>query len=320
MTPLEKGTPPWLGNRDDSSLRRKGWLVVAVLAVVLGLAAMFLWTPSEPSFKGKSLSHWLEAYQIPFMTTNGLWRNGKPIGADDETPTRYEADAAFEAIGTNAIPTLLRLIQHRDSRRGYWQFSLAHKAPFFRIVRISAHSPNNEALMAFRALGTNAGPAVPQLMEIYKRESDRDTKDWVLPTLIQIGPPAEAAVPMLLRILAETNIWLRENAVQALAAIHADAPVVVPALIPCLRDPDAMIRLAAVIGIGRYGKAAKSAAPALLELLRDPKLSAGPFYTFTTPSGAPALVHAATIAETATNALRDIDPETARKAGIWDDW
>jgi len=320
MTPSEKGNHPRLGNPHYPSMRRKGWLVPAVFAVLLGLAAVLLLTPSEPSYRGKPLTHWLQAYKITITATNSLWRNSKPIGADDEAPSRYEADAAIEAIGTNAIPILLRLIQHRDSRLRYWQFSLARKAPFFRIAPVSARSPNHEALMAFRALGTNAGPAVPQLMEIYNRESNRNTRNWVLSGLAEIGPPAEQAVPLLLRTLADTNTQSRENAARALGAIHADAPVVVPALIPCLRDPEARIRLAAVIALREYGKAAKSAVRELLELLRDPKLSAGPFYTFTTLSGTPARVNAVTIAEMATNALRDIDPETAAKAGIRNNW
>jgi hypothetical protein len=318
MTPSEEINRPWLGNPNRSSLRRKGWLVVAVLVLLVAVATVLLSTPSEPSYKGKSLSYWLQAYKIPFTATHGLWRNGKPIGADEDLPTRSQADTAIRAIGTNAIPTLLRLIQRRDNRHSYWQFSLARKLPFFRVAPVSPFDPNYEALMAFIELGPDAGPAVPQLVKVYYSEPDRDTKDWVIPTLTQLGPAAEPAVPMLLHALDGTNTLLRANAIFALGAIHADAPVVVPALIACLHKPEYEVRLAAVMALGDYGKVAKSAVPALLELLRDPKRNPALSPTYTTATGGSA--HLPTIGQMVTFASLEIDPEAAAKMGMKASW
>jgi hypothetical protein len=299
-------------------MRNKPWPIVAGIAVLIAVAAAFLLTPSEPSYKGKPLTYWLQAYKIPFTATNGLWRNGKALGADDEAPSRFETDAAIKAIGTNAIPTLLRLIQHRDSRLRYWQFSLARKSPFFRIAPVSSFSPNYEAFMAFKVLGTNAGPAVPQLLEIYNRESDRDTRDRVVSALTQIGPPAQPAVPMLLRRLAGTNTWMRVNAIVALGAIHSDSEAVVPALTSSLRDPGYDVRFAAIMALKDFGKAAKSAGPALVELLSDAKRDTWPSPAFATWTGGRAQIPS--LGAIATNALLEIDPAAAAKAGIRDDW
>jgi HEAT repeat protein len=172
--------------------------------------------------------------------------------------------------------------------------------------------------MAFKALGANAGPAVPQLIEIYNHESDRDTKDWVLPALAEIGPPAKPAIPMLLRTLSGTNVWPRENAVRALGEIRSDAADVVPPLISCLADPEPRLRLAAVMALRNFGTDAKAAAPALLELLRDAKRSVGPVLVMKLPPGV--TVKTPTVGEMATNALWEIDPDAAAKAGVRCPW
>jgi HEAT repeat protein len=282
-------------------MRNKPWLIVGLIAVIVAVAAALLRTPSEPVYHGKPLSNWLRGYSA---TARG------------EAPMRGEAEAAIRAIGTNAIPTLLHMIEHRDNPLEDRMLSLAQKIPFLRIQRVSPLDPNYEAVMAFKVLGTKAGSAVPRLIEIYNHEPDRDTKFWVISALAEIGPAAEPAVPILLHTLSGTNTRLRENAARALGEIHADASVVVPPLISCLNDPDPTLRLAAVFALRNFGKEAKAAAPALRELVRDAKRSAGPIFAGTFAPG----VSVPTIGEMATNALWEIDPDAAAKAGMRDPW
>jgi len=210
------------------------------------------------------------------------------------------------------------MMEHRDNPLEDRLLALARKIPLVRIEQFSPLDPNYEAVQAFKVLGTNAAPAVPQLIEIYNRESNRETKDWVLPTLAEIGPPAKPAVPILLRAISGTNMWQRENAARALGEIHTDAAEVVPPLISCLGDPDSRLRLAAVMALRNFGKDARSAAPALLELIRDPNRSAGPYYPWKLPPGV--TVKTPTIAEMATNALWEIDADAAAKAGMTCPW
>jgi hypothetical protein len=245
-------------------MRNKLRLLVAAIAVLFALSAILLWSPSEPRYEGKPLTHWLQAYQIPTTPFAAASRPGRSATGRGYPPTRGEAESAI------------------------------------------------------RAIGTNAGPAVPQLIEIFNRESDRDTKDWVLPVLAEIGPPAEPAVPMLLSTLSGTNAWLRENAARALGEIRADAAEVVPALIFCLRAPEPRLREASVMALRNFGKQAKAAAPALLELVRDPKLASSPNPLFISPPGVS--VRIPTLGELATNALWQIDPEAATKAGMRFPW
>jgi hypothetical protein len=67
-----------------------------------------------------------------------------------------------------------------------------------------------------------------------------------------------------------------------------------------------------------FGKDAKMAGPALLDLARDAKRSAGLKNGLKLPPGV--TVHTPTIGEMTTNALWEVDPALARKAGMAYPW
>jgi hypothetical protein len=217
-------------NEYYSRMQSKPWLIATVIAVIIAAVAVFLRTPSEPAYQGKPLTHWLRGWK-PLIAI--------PLASAGNAPTSDEAESAMRAIGTNALPTLLRMMEHHDSPLKDRLLSLAQKIPFLRMEPVSPLDLNVEAEMAFNVLGPKAGPAVSKLIEIYNRESDLLTKNYVLRALAHIGPPAEPAVPMLLRAISGTNaLSLRGNAIYALGSIHAEAANVVPALISCLADPE----------------------------------------------------------------------------------
>lgn len=292
----------------------KRWLIVAGIGVALAVAGALVWSPSEPEYHDKPLRFWLQAFDPNYRSKPP----GYSTNATDEGPTRDEAETVIRAIGTNALPTLLRMIAYHLNPLEIKLRLLILRLPSILRVQPTNPNPNSEALMAFYTLGTNAGPAVPQLIEICDRESDRNTRNWVLTALGEIGPPAKAAIPMLLSIASSTNAQWRERAVIDLGDIHSDPADVVPTLILCLGDPDPKIRLDSVLSLQKFGEDAKLAGPALLELARGPKRSVGPNYGFKGPPGTH--VRISTVGEMATNALWEVDPALARKAGMADRW
>lgn len=72
--------------------------------------------------------------------------------------------------------------------------------------------------------------------------------------------------------LAEENPSVRRQAVQALAALGADAKTAVPSLIRAMDDTDDAVREGAMAALGRIGPAAEEAVPALLRALPDKDL------------------------------------------------
>src|SRR5436190_1463475 len=91
--------------------RRRRLLFLAVIVLAAGgLAAWFL-LPNEPTYHGRTLSAWLEDYSNPLMHV----RSVREISPAFYTLKMEGARKAVLAIGTNAIPTLLKLTQATDS-------------------------------------------------------------------------------------------------------------------------------------------------------------------------------------------------------------
>ncbi len=94
-----------------------------------------------------------------------------------------------------------------------------------------------------------------------------------LETLAEIGPRARVAVPVLLRVLAEAGEHgglRRGKAAEALGAIGHDPARTVPLLVSLLTDREMWVRDGAVKGLGRFGNSAQAAVPHLVKLLEDP--------------------------------------------------
>jgi HEAT repeat protein len=262
---------------------KKRRILLAMLPVAL--LAWFAWQmmkQREPVYEGKPLGVWLEGYDPS--------NRDAPIG-------RWEADLAVRQIGTDAIPTLLRMLQARDSAVKLKLIAVAQRRHLIRIKHIPAALRNWEAVRGFEELGARASNAVPALIEMYDRdESSQWLTRWEIGLALgYIGPPAMAAIPSLLRGASDPNSLVRGGALSGLGGIHARAEMVVPILTKSLSDPDAACRATAAGGLQNFGATAKSAVSALVQSLedRDPVARAQ-----------------------AEGALKKIDPEAAAKAGV----
>jgi HEAT repeats len=253
---------------------KKRRILLAVLVVVLSGLAWWLLRPSEPYYKSKSLSAWLEDYTL-----------NDSSGTDD----------AVRHIGTNAIPTLLGMLRARDSPLKAKFIELVGGPHFAGIDFITAGERNFQARLAFRALGPDASNAVPQLLQIYAENISLDSRCQTMAALGEIGPEAKSAIPTILGVLKTTNGPVRWYAVLALGRIHGEPELVVPELLKPLHDPDARLHRYAAEALGEFGTNAQSAIPDLTLMLNDPNN----------------LTRYA-----ATNALKQIDPEAAARAGV----
>ena len=110
-------------------------------------------------------------------------------------------------------------------------------------------------------LGPNALPAVPALLE---ELSVWETGGDAYQVFRRIGP---VAVPMLVRELADQDPDARANAASALGAIGPPAHAAVPVLIQALGDQH--VRASAARALGHIGPAAEPAVGVLVPLLRQ---------------------------------------------------
>jgi hypothetical protein len=88
-------------------MRRKQIVVASLILsaiVISGVVFFFLQSTREPVYQGKPLSVWLKGYDTSNMEE--LFKNN---GAK-----LHELDKIVSQVGTNAIPTLLRLLREED--------------------------------------------------------------------------------------------------------------------------------------------------------------------------------------------------------------
>jgi hypothetical protein len=266
--------------------KKRRILIATLLIVLLGGLAWWLLRPGEPSYKGKTLSAWLEDY-------------GPSQGPEEKYGTGYryspQTEEALRNIGTNAIPTLLLMVRAKDSPLKSKVMEFLGRHDWIKIKLSPASDKNRAACDAFRVLGAQAKTAVPELVRDYETNKSANSA-WIYTYALGcIGPAATDAIPPLLRGLGVTNSARRLDIVVALGQIHGEPERVVPELEKLLGDPRMLMREFTVDALGFFGTNARSAVPDLTAMLNDRDLR---------------------IRNAATNALKQIDPEAAAKAGV----
>src|SRR5262245_47282072 len=80
------------------TLKRRALLAAMATLLAVGLAVLVWPREQEPSYGGRALSEWLAVYA----------RGQNAAATDSETRESERAATAVRAIGTNAVPILLR--------------------------------------------------------------------------------------------------------------------------------------------------------------------------------------------------------------------
>lgn len=212
--------------------------------------------------------------------SRNLVYQGKPVkawlfqlrGADPKR--NAEAEAALDALGTNAIPELIRLVRAKDA--GWRILIWGHAAqlpPRVRARILWRIGPTNAcvirpmAAQALKRLGPAAAPAVPALAQMLRQGSSPYEQQEAAQTLAQIGAPALAA---LADITAHEKGGAGNAAALALVSRYpwprrsGTAGGKVP------EDPTASARQQAVETIGASDRADDWAAKVLARAVVDP--------------------------------------------------
>ena len=186
---------------------------------------------AEPVYNGTKLTAWLSNYS---------------------TPNRAPADQALRQIGSDALPTLLRMLRDNGP---------------------SEKSLHLQAAWGIRALGSNAQSAVPELIRIADQGVSTDSRAWTIEALGFIGEPARETLPQFLKWATNAEDRVRAEAVWALGWAFGkkgfECERVLPVLTGALHDTNTLVRVRALGSLQSYGPAAKSVVPSLIELLNS---------------------------------------------------
>ena len=165
---------------------RKRFFIFAAALVVVVLAGVLyiLLLPKEPSYHGKLLTYWLQQYQ---QTEFG----------DPKDPKRIESTEALRQIGTNAIPTLLRKLQARDSAAKSKLMEWNDEHDFLHLHLVPAEVQNSLAVGGFAVLGGLATNAIPAVLDIYNHAPNQESssKECANSILMGMYPAPGAANP-----------------------------------------------------------------------------------------------------------------------------
>ncbi|EEF63314.1 HEAT repeat domain-containing protein [Pedosphaera parvula] len=194
--------------------RNRILIVIAVVATLGGLACYFGKT-KEPRSQGRSLTQWLQVYCKTFPTQWIPPELGKP---DMSFQT---AERVVKGMGTNAIPTLLKLSQAEDSPAKLKLLAYLRRQSVIRYNYLYAEERRDLAANGFGMLKEDALPAVPALVELTKSKG-QEIRLHALRCLIIINPSRDQLLPVLLRACRESDSKMRHVATANLQALYPE--------------------------------------------------------------------------------------------------
>jgi HEAT repeats/HEAT repeat len=263
--------------------------VILVIAIFGGLTLLLLHS-REPVYQGTRLTVWCEQYHTNHWT-----------GRNQELDK--QAETAIRNIGTNALPSLLKMIGAKESPVRIKLLARVPK-PWLTRFHVSGVSEYKHELAQLRrhgahgliALGAAAKPAIPALIA-QLQDKEPDVRYVAVFTLRCLGPTAKDALPALITCINDSEFTVQDDAVIGLGTLQQEPERVVPILIDFLQkhSKDTILCPDAMGALSTFRAQANPAVPLLLRLLQDEQ---------------------ANIRSAATNALRQIDPQEAAKAGV----
>ena len=149
-------------------------------SIIIICVVAFTNSPKEPTWQGKTLSEWMFSHV-----------NKGPGGMFD-----MEGESAIREIGTNGLPTLMRMLQ-------------SDQGEVLTIVEteLHGHEPWEKpdlARHAIRLLGSNAYPLIPELISMTSNSNWR-SRYRGLRCLSDLRPEKAILFPVLERCLSDTN-------------------------------------------------------------------------------------------------------------------
>jgi HEAT repeat protein len=265
---------------------RSHLVLLAFLAAVLAGFIYSTFRSTEPHCDGKPLSFWLREIEA----------------SPDASTVRWQRAArAVRQIGTNAIPSLLTMLQTPDSLWKAEAVDWLQETVELDLTETLGSIRGRRAITGFRLLGpVVSAPALPRLAALATHRDPRISSQ-ALSALGEIG--GAAMVPTLVTVLTNGNSAARLQAASSLGALRGQGQDALPALVETLGDPDFTLRASAARALGEIALDAGRSVPALRRALSDTNRAVR-------TSAAMALGYFGTQAESALPAVRELSQNT----------
>lgn len=237
-------------------------LLILFAVIVLTVVIDTVRTSSRLSYGGRTLEQW---------TAEAERANRLRFSSSAAVEDLERARKAIRAIGTNAVPRLLSLLNTpRDLTVGDRVVNFA--ATNFPSFGIPIRNPSQrriQGIRGFEALGEAAAPWIPELVAVTTNDIG-----WGSPALVAVGVPA---LPAVTNLLANSVFPLTGNLIGALAnAVYSGrisetaASITVPALVDVAESQDSHARNYALTALGAIHQQPGECIPTLLKAVSDP--------------------------------------------------
>jgi hypothetical protein len=216
----------------------KRWRIIALGAALLLLGAwLALSYKAEPRYETRTLSGWLGQYRShsdDFKEQARIWQ---------------EADHAISRMGSNAVPFLVEKLKYRESSFLRRLRELLGRQSVISVRWLEDPGYEQMAMEGFRALGSQAKSAVPELRLLLAQS---DKSDQAAQCLLSIG---WETMPVFMEALSNRNSVVQRFVARSLAEFGTNAAPALPVLLQWLDDSKADDRgcLAGIIGEIGYG-------------------------------------------------------------------
>jgi hypothetical protein len=241
---------------DIGAMRKRRYSVVIAAVLSVTVICWHLLATREPKYEGKPLSFWLKGYDVQWGRS--------PVSKKTERAEEL-ADKAIACAGTNAIPTLMRMFEARDSAL-ITRLVAASRRMHINVGEFpNAPTKHQRAASALMALGPRARSAVPYLIRIYDRNVSESSRETILIALSSMGPTARQAGPSLVRWLAHKTFSEPGMVLSTWEALDLPPEDAIPDLVGVLADTNPATRIWASRLLADYGysREAAKALPAL---------------------------------------------------------
>jgi HEAT repeat protein len=269
------------------SRKKIAWSGFVILVAIL--VCIFCFKPparKEPVYQGKTLTQWLK--QLDDGEVYGISSGSLPTFSR----AQIEAAEAIRAIGTNALPLLLKDIHASPSERAlgiriHRGWSSINRRLFRGLIDFDEVTSEDRvrwrAAQGLSALGPLAKPAVPELRRLLFTNYFHSSIKEAAYALAGIGPDGIAVLtnaiqptnewsgmcaiwafgqhpaagtnvtPFLINATTSSSEGTACGAIQVLGLFHVDGERVIPALKNALTNSSAAVRNDVTNALGKFG-------------------------------------------------------------------
>jgi hypothetical protein len=186
-------------------MKRPRLILILLAVILLGCVAFLFIGPKEPLYHGKTPSAWL--WELNDRLRGGTNHSGQEVD--------------IHGMGTNAVPTLLRFAGANHGKPVSKLIELVNGQKLFHIHARAEEDKHFLANLGFMLLGTNAAPAVPELLKL-ARHSNPGVRLTALNGLEYVAPESEAVRTIMTGSLNDTDPFVQNLAAEFIFVHHPD--------------------------------------------------------------------------------------------------